>query len=123
MADVLTDKRSIRNRININSNKICKDVLPIQFKASKSVANQAIYANRQWFSFHSLFIDHIYSLVDETNIKELSTNDKLTFLKIATCRRDLRVIGIILSYIRNWELSHFLNIEFGIYSTFSNKEL
>jgi IS605 OrfB family transposase len=123
MDNVLTDIRSIRNRINIKSDKIYKYVLPTQFKASKSVANQAIYANRQWFSFHSLIVDHIYNLVNETNVKELSTNDKLTLLNIAVKKKDLKVIGIILSYIRNWELSDFSEIEYMIYNTFSNREL
>jgi len=50
-------------------------------------------------------------------------NDKLTFLKIAIRKKDLNIIGIILSYIRKWESSDFSQIEVDIYDTFSNNYL
>lgn len=122
-SQVVTDRRAIRNRVNINSDKILKDVLPIQFKSSKFIANQAIYANRQWFIIHPIFIDHLYSLIDENYIKILSTNDKITFLKIAIKKKDLKIIGVVLAHIRKWEINSFLELEYFIHTTFSDEEL
>jgi hypothetical protein len=38
-------------------------------------------------------------------------------------KKDLNIIGIILSYVRNWENCLFSQIEFDIYNTFSNNDL
>jgi len=125
MEDILTDKRAIKNRFDIHSDDVCKYVLPTQFRCSKSITNQAIYAQRQWFSIHSIFFNHLYNLIpsDEALVKQLSTNDKITFLNYAIKKRDCHIIGILLAYLRIWEFDAFTEIELMIYQTFTKEEI
>lgn len=103
----LTVMRTIRNRINTKYNKILNDVLSIQFRASKCVANQAIYANRQWYSIHHIFVNYIYDNISTDLVKRLSTRDKLILFELAIKKHDLFVIGMLFSHIRLWEKDKF----------------
>ena len=97
-------------------------ILPIQFNASKLIANQAIYANRQWYSIHSIFIEHVYNKIILDTVKVLSTNYKYKFLEMAFEKKHLYTIGTILSYIRLGELIKFNDLQQKIFETFSNQE-
>ena len=118
----LTVMRAIRNRINTKYNNILNDVLSVQFRASRCIANQAIYANRQWYSIHHIFTDYIYSNISTELAKCLSTYDKLVLIDMAIKRRDLFVIGILISHIRIWEKDKFAVHIDNIGKSFSDEE-